>query len=191
LLALLLAFLSTTGAQIVSPAKALFREAEGKMYWQQEVPSRPSESVGGALWPRRCWPFAPDQTPCSSGVGCEEGSMAGEVAAMLAHVSQIPWAELLVAYSGSPERTGEPACAASGPERVQQLARPSILADCMAGSRSGGFGRMKRRRGNSLIRLKLACCWRCTRDSHPAMPSTADSTRRGAGPWYLVRNSSW
>jgi hypothetical protein len=84
--------------------------------------------------------------------------MAEEVAVMLAHVSQRPWAGLLATHTESPGRTaGKPACAASGPERALQLAKLSILADCMAGSRSGGSGRMKRRRGNSLTRPTLAC----------------------------------
>jgi len=179
-------------ARSVSHAKRLLsQEAEGKTCLQQGqvAPSRLSESAGEGLWRPIRWPLASDQMPCSSVFRCGAGSRAVEGAAtLLLSVKDCgKWRET---HSGGLGTSEQPGYAACDPERDRQRARISILADYMAGWRSGGSGQMKRRRGNSQT-WPTGACWSSGHGRHPATRSRGDSTRHGGAPWGLARSSSW
>ena len=108
--------------------------------------------------------------------------MAGEVAAKLCHVSQESDTSDRKAHFEVLGKTGQPGHAAFDPELDRRPARRSIVADCMAGWRSGGFGRTRRRRGNSLTKPTPACGLGCGHEIRPTMPCEEDLIRRGVAP---------
>lgn len=82
--------------------------------------------------------------------------------------------------------------AASVPGRDRRLVRQSTPAGYRAGWRSEGFGRTRRRRGNSQTWPRLECRWRCGHGKRRrGTPSTGDLTQRAVARWDLSTSSSW
>lgn len=82
--------------------------------------------------------------------------------------------------------------AAFVPGRDRRLVRQSIPAGCRAGWRSEGFGRTRRRRGNSQTWPRWECRWRCGHGRRRrGTPSIGDLTQRAVARWDLSTSSSW